>query len=167
LKFIESKITGEAKDRLLVRTARNSWEEIKVILEENYAIKRTLGMLFTAKQGVGETVAQWGGRIDSMEIDLMKEAKIRIEKTNPYAVEGGGILVSEFMKGSFVARLRDDCIKYVVKAKGEENSLAQLVETALQDESEAKSQTFKGNRANLVWPNTRSSIGFMKEYKPR
>jgi hypothetical protein len=34
LKFIESKITGEAKDKLLARTERNSWEEIKAILEE-------------------------------------------------------------------------------------------------------------------------------------
>jgi hypothetical protein len=63
LKFIESKITGEAKDRLLVRTERNSWEQVKAILEENYAVKRTLeyyaGTLFTARQGIGESVAQW------------------------------------------------------------------------------------------------------------
>jgi hypothetical protein len=26
LKFVESKITGEAKDRLLARTERNTWE---------------------------------------------------------------------------------------------------------------------------------------------
>jgi hypothetical protein len=75
-------------------------------------------VLLTAKQGIGETVAQWGARIDSMGIDLMREARNRIEKTNPHAVEGGTILVSEFMKGSFVAGLRDDRIKYVVKARG-------------------------------------------------
>jgi hypothetical protein len=60
------------------------------------------------------------------------------------------------MKGSFVAGLRDDRIKYVVKAKGEENLLAQLVETALQEESEVKSQKFKGNQStsSLTWPNS-------------
>jgi hypothetical protein len=42
LKFIESKITGEAKDRLLARSQRNTWEEVRGILEENYAVKRTL-----------------------------------------------------------------------------------------------------------------------------
>jgi hypothetical protein len=55
LKFIESKITGEAKDRLLAR------EQVKAILEENYAFKRTLeyyaSLLLTAKQGNSEPVA--------------------------------------------------------------------------------------------------------------
>jgi hypothetical protein len=53
LKFIESKI-GEAKDRLLARTERNTLEQVRAILEENYAIKRTLeyyaGLLFTTKR---------------------------------------------------------------------------------------------------------------------
>jgi hypothetical protein len=165
LKFIESKITGEAKDRLLVRTERNSWEQVKSILEENYAVKRTLeyyaGTLFTAKQGMGESVAQWGSRIDGMGIDLLREARSRIEKINPRAVEGGAILVSEFLKGSFIAGLKDDRIKYIVKAKGEEESLAQLVETALQEESEIQSQKFKGNQNNLTW----SGLGYSGAYR--
>jgi hypothetical protein len=89
LKFIESKISGEVKDRLLARTERNSWEQIRAILEENYAVKRTLdyaGMLFTTKQGMNETVAQWGSRIDNMGLDLMREARTRTEKINPRAV---------------------------------------------------------------------------------
>jgi hypothetical protein len=97
-------------------------------------------MLFTSRQGIGETVAQWGSRIDGMGIDLMRETRLRIEKINPHAVEGGTILVSEFMKGSFVAGLRDERIKYIVKAKGEEKSLAQLLEIALHEEREIKSQ---------------------------
>jgi hypothetical protein len=32
LKFIESKITGEAKDRLLARAERNTWEQVKDVL---------------------------------------------------------------------------------------------------------------------------------------
>jgi hypothetical protein len=94
-------------------------------------VRRTLeyyaNVLFTTKQGMSETVAQWGSRIDNMGLDLMREARTIIEKINPRAVEGGTILVSEFMKGSFVAGLRED--KYVVKAKVEEHSSAQLVET--------------------------------------
>ena len=171
LKFIESKITGEAKDRLLARAERNTWEQVKAILEENYAVKRTLeyyaSLLFTAKQGNSETVAQWGSRIDTMGVDLMREAKSRIEKTNPNAVEGGVILVSEFMKGTFIAGLKDDRIKYIVKAKGEDESLAQLVETALQEESEVKSQRFKGNFGNLTWPNPGSVGNLRRDYKPQ
>jgi hypothetical protein len=63
-----------------------------------------------------------------MGIDVIREARAMIEKINPRAVEGGTILVSELMKGSFVAGLKDDRIEYIVKAR-EEDSLAQLVET--------------------------------------
>ena len=171
LKFIESKITGEAKDRLLARAERNTWEQVKAILEENYAVKRTLeyyaSLLFTAKQSNSETVAQWGSRIDNMGLDLMREAKNRIKKTNPNAIEGGVILVSEFMKGTFVAGLKDDRIKYIVKARGEEDSLAQLVETALQEESEVKSQRIKGNFGNLTWPHPGNIGNLRRDYKPQ
>jgi hypothetical protein len=170
LKFIESKITGEAKTRLLVRTERNTWEQVKAILEENYAVKRTLeyyaSMLFTSRQGTGETVAQWGSRIDSMGIDLIREARTRIEKISPQAAEGGTILVSEFMKGSFVSGLRDERVKYMVKAKGEEESLAQLVETALQEESEIRSQRFKGNQGNLTGPSPGYSGADRRDHRP-
>lgn len=124
-------VVHPAKDRLLARKERNTWEQIRANLEENYAIKGTLeyyaGMLFTTKQGVNETVAQWGSRIDNMGIDLIREAGARIEKLNPRAVEGRAIWFLKFMKGSFIAGLRDDRTKYVVKAKEEESSLAQLI----------------------------------------
>jgi hypothetical protein len=169
LKFVESKITGEAKARLLARNERNTWDQIKAILEENYAVKRTLeyyaSMLFTAKQGTGESVAQWGSKIDSMGIDLMREARLRIEKVSPHAVEGGTILISEFMKGSFIAGLKDERIKYIVKARGEEDSLAQLVETALQEESEIQSMRFKGNQGNSTW--TGAGYSGRRDHRPQ
>jgi hypothetical protein len=98
-----------------------------------------------------------------MGIDLMWKARAKTEKIDPHAVEGGTILVVEFMKGSFVAGLRDDRIKYIVKARGEEDS----VETALKEESEVKSQKFKGNQGNLTWPNTGNSRNLRKEYRPQ
>jgi hypothetical protein len=52
-----------------------------------------------------------------MGLDLIREAKNRIEKVKPNAVGGGVILVSEFMKGTFVAGLKDDRVKYIVKAR--------------------------------------------------
>jgi hypothetical protein len=97
----------------------------------------------------------------------MRETRARIEKINPHAVEEGNILLSEFMKGSFVAGLTDERIKYVVKAKGEDNSLAQLVETALQEESELKSQNFKRNQRKLTWPNANYSGSIRRDYRPQ
>lgn len=165
LKFIESKITGNAKDRLLARTQRETWEQVRAILEENFSVRRTLeyyaGVLFTSKQGSNETVAQWGSRVDSMAIDLRREVKGRLEKLeqkdNARYVEGGLQLIGEFLKGTFIAGLKDERIRYIVKAKGEEESLAQIVETALQEESEVKSQRYKNNQGqwNSRYENTR------------
>lgn len=42
LKFVESKITGDAKHRLLARK-RTTWERVKAILKEKFLVKRTLG----------------------------------------------------------------------------------------------------------------------------
>jgi hypothetical protein len=73
------------------------------------------------------------------------------------------------MKGSFITGLKDDRIKYsyIVKAKREENSLAQLVETALQEESEVRSQKFKGNQNSLSWQNAGSYGGLRRDNKPQ
>jgi hypothetical protein len=143
---------------------------VKTILEENYAVKRTPGycarLLCTAKQWNDETVAQWGSRIDNMGLDLMREAKSGIEKVSPNAIEEGVIVVSEFMKGTFVAVLKDDRVKYIVNARGEEDSLAEFVETALQKESEVKSKSFKGNSGNLKWPNPVNAGNFSRDYRP-
>jgi hypothetical protein len=101
-----------------------------------------------------------------MGLDLMREAKTRIEKVNPTAVEGV-ILVLEFMKGTVVAGLKDDRIKYIVKARGEEDSLTQLVETALQEESEVKLQKFRGNTGNLTWPNAGYAGNLRRDCAPQ
>jgi hypothetical protein len=37
LKFIVAKIQGDAKDKLLARVERDTWPQIKGILEENYS----------------------------------------------------------------------------------------------------------------------------------
>jgi hypothetical protein len=42
LKFLKTKITGDARSKLIVRGLTHSWELVRGILEENYAIRRTL-----------------------------------------------------------------------------------------------------------------------------
>ena len=153
LKFITAKIQGDAKDKLLARVERNTWAQIKGILEENYLVKRTLeyytGTLFNSRQGPTETVAQWGARLDAVAMDLRREVRQRLrtleEKEHGHYVEGGLKLIGEFLKGIFVAGLKDERVKVIVKTKGEEDSLAQMVETAIQEECELKSQKFKAN----------------------
>ena len=78
-----------------------------------------------------------GARIDTIATDLRREVRNRLEKIerregeDAHYVEGGLRLIGEFMKGTFVAGLKDERIRYILKAKGEDESLLQLVETAL------------------------------------
>jgi hypothetical protein len=60
--------------------------------------------------------------------------------------------------------LRDERIKYIVKAKGEDESLAKLVETAIQEESEIISQRSKGNHN---WVSTGYSRSIKTEPRPQ
>jgi hypothetical protein len=137
----------------LARVGRDTWPQIKGILEENYLVKRTLefytGTLFNSRQGPAETVAQWGARLDNLAMDLGREVRRRLhvleEREHAHYVEGGLKLISEFLKGIFVAGLKDDRVRVIVKTKGEEGSIAQLVETAIQEECELKSQNYKVN----------------------
>jgi hypothetical protein len=158
LKFILAKIQGDAKDKLLARIERDTWPQIKGILEDNYLVRRTLeyytGTLFSSRQDPTETVAQWGPRLDTLSMDLRREARQRLqvmeERENGHYVEGGLKLIDEFMKGIVVAGLKDERIKTMVKIKGEESSIAQLIETAIQEECEVKSQKFKSNLKPMI-----------------
>ena len=152
LKFVVAKIQGEAKDKSLARVVRNTWNQIKGILEENYLVKSTLefytGALFNSWQGPNETVALWGARLDSIAMDLRREVRQRLQvleiREHEHCVEGFLKLIDEFLKGIFVAGLKDERVKMIVKTKGEDNSLTQMVETAMQEECQLKSQ-FKNN----------------------
>jgi len=44
LKFVKTKITGDARSKLIVRDLTHTWELVRGILGENYVIRRTLIM---------------------------------------------------------------------------------------------------------------------------
>ena len=79
--------------------------------------------------------------MDAVAIELRREVRNRLEKIerkqgeDAHYVERGLRLIRDFMKGTFIARLKEERIRYIVKVKGEDVSLSQLVETALQEES--------------------------------
>jgi hypothetical protein len=47
------------------------------------------------------------------------------------------------LKGIFVAGLRDERVRVTVKTKGEEGSIAQMIETAIQEECEINPKSIK------------------------
>jgi hypothetical protein len=71
LKFVKTKITGEARSKLLVRDLTLTWSKVKQILEVNYDIKRTLDYcacrMFSSRQGPNKNIASWSSRIDTTQ----------------------------------------------------------------------------------------------------
>ena len=79
-KFVKTKITADARSKLIVRDLTHTLALVKGILEENYALRRTLDFyacrMFSARHK-GESVASWGSRIDEMQTEL-REAVRRV-----------------------------------------------------------------------------------------
>ncbi|PNF35695.1 hypothetical protein B7P43_G17394 [Cryptotermes secundus] len=111
--------------------------------------------MFSSKQGPSETLAQWRARLDHLAMELRTEARHRLlvleDKDNEHYVEGSLKLIGEFLKGTLISGLRDERIRVIVKAKGEDDSLAHIIETAIQEESELKSQRYRNPQQNPQW----------------
>lgn len=136
LKFVKAKITGDARSKLMVRDLTDSWEQVKHILEENYATKRTLDYyackMFHAKQSKDEGIASWGSRIDEFQTDL-REAARRVCK--PDEIAGAVSLISHLGKACFVQGLNNDRIQTIVRSRGENILLSTAIEISLEEES--------------------------------
>jgi len=128
LKFVKTKITGDARSKLIVRDLTHTWALVKVILEENYPVRRTLDFyacrMFSARQEKGEGVASWGSRIDELQTELREAAK-RVCK--PEVLLGAIGLINQLGKASFIQGLHSERIQTIVRSRGESILLSQAV----------------------------------------
>jgi len=103
LKFVKTKITGDATSKLIVRDLTHTWALVKGILEENYAVRRALDFyacrMFSARQEKGESVASWGSLIDEMQTEL-REAAGRV--CRPEEILGAVRLIGHLGKACFL-----------------------------------------------------------------
>jgi hypothetical protein len=87
LNFIKTSVTGDVRSKLMVRDLTYTLEQVRGILEENCAIRRTLDYyackLFSARQEKGDSVASWGSGIVEMQTELREAARrvCKIEET--------------------------------------------------------------------------------------
>jgi hypothetical protein len=156
LKFVKTKITGEARSKLLVRDLTSNWRKIKQILEENYDIKRMLDYyacrMFSSRQGTNENIASWSSRIDTMQSQL-REAANRI-CTHEETIGAMG-LINHLAKAYFVQGLSNERVQTIVRAKEETALLSVFIDTAMEEEFailSAKERGFaapKGNEGNV------------------
>ena len=135
LKFVKTKITGEARSKLLVRDLTSTWREVRQILEENYGVRRTLDYyacrMFSSRQGASESIASWSSRIDTMQSEL-REAAYRICEEEVIGAMG---LINHLAKACFVQGLSNERIQTIVRSKGETALLSTCIDAALEEES--------------------------------
>lgn len=154
--FVKAKITGEARSRLQVRENTHTWPEVKRVLEENYASRRTIDYyackIFQARQGLAEGIALWASRIDEMQRDF-REAVNRV--TSAENKRGAIELVDSLGRACFIQGLSNDRIQTIVRSRGDDIGLAAAVELALQEESALLSMREKGinQRPRIGRPN--------------
>jgi hypothetical protein len=145
LKFVKTKITGEARSKLLVRDLTATWSSVKEILEENYGVRRTLDYyacrMFNSRQGSNEGIASWSSRIDTMQSEL-REAAYRVCEEGEAV--GAMALINHLAKACFVQGLTNDRIQTIVRSKGETALLSTCIDVALEEESAILSARERG-----------------------
>jgi hypothetical protein len=135
VKFVKTKITGEARSKLLVRDLTSTWCDVKKILEENYGVRRTLDYyacrMFSSRQGASEGIASWNSRIDTMQSEL-REAAYRICEDE---VIGAMRFINHLAKACFVQGLSNERIQTIGRAEVETALLSTCIDAALEEES--------------------------------
>jgi predicted DsbA family dithiol-disulfide isomerase len=116
---VKTKITAEARSKLLVRDLTSTWSDVKQILEENYGVRRTLDYyacrMFNSRQGSNEGIASWSSRIDTMQSEL-REAAYRLCEEEE--VVGAMALINHLAKACFLEGLSNDKIQTLFGQRG-------------------------------------------------
>jgi len=161
LKFVKTRITGDARSKLLVRDLTETWADVKTILEENYAVRRTLDYyacrMFNSRQGKQESVSAWAGRIDALQAEFRESAHGVCARDE---AKGALALIDHLARACFVQGLANERIQTIVRARGEATLLSTCVEVALEEESAILSVRDKSSNGHSSVPyrNVRENI---------
>jgi hypothetical protein len=162
LKFVKTKITGEARSKLLVRDLTSTWGDVSRILGENYDIKRTLDYyacrMFSSRQDPNENIASWSSRIDTMQSEL-REAAYRM--CSEEEMVGAMGLINHLAKACFVQGLSNEMVQTIVMAKGETAMLSVCIDTAFEEESAILSAKERGFNAGNTFKGPGRGSGFI------
>lgn len=118
LKFVKTKITGDARSKLLVRDLTGTCEQVKSILEENYATRRTIDYyackMFSSRQEKNERISSWGSRVDQMQSELrLATSKVCTDKE----LEGAISLINYLARACFIQGLANERIQTIVRSR--------------------------------------------------
>jgi hypothetical protein len=117
-KYVRTRVTGEARAKLMARQDAYDRASDKVVFKEGYATKRTLDFhacaMFNARQAKHETVAAWCSRLDNLVSDFRDAA---IEDATSSEMCGIAKLVSQLGEACFIQGLANERIQTVVRTR--------------------------------------------------
>jgi hypothetical protein len=154
LKIVKTRITGDARNILLVPDLTETWADVKAILEKNYAVRRTLDYyawrrMFNSRQGKEESVSAWAGRIDALQAEFKEWAYGECARDE---AKGALALIDRLARGCFVQGLASDRIRTIVRARGEATLLSTCIDIALEEESAILSARDTGSSGHSSVP---------------
>jgi hypothetical protein len=147
LKIVKTRITGDARNILLVPDLTETWADVKAILEKNFAVRRTLDYyawrrMFNSRQGNEESVSAWAGRIDALQAEFREWAYGECARDE---AKGALALIDHLARACFVQGLASDRIRTIVRARGEATLLSTCIDVALEEESAILSARDRGS----------------------
>lgn len=145
LKFVRAKITGDARSKLMIKSVCNTWGSVKSILEDNFAIRRTIDyyacQMFSAKQLPQENIVTWASRIDNLQTQFREAAARSCENDD---LSGALALIFMMGRACFTQGLFNERIQTIVRSRDGKMNFAQTVECAIEEESSLLSIKEKG-----------------------
>lgn len=149
LNVIKTKLSGNAYNLVKYKTFA-SWDELKIILQEQYLEKRTIAQiqteLLTSKQQQGESIRSFANRLERLTLDLTDAciANQGIEAAPIISSLNSNAVLKAFVEGL------NGHIKLIIKAS-RFTKFEDAVEAAVEEERTQKSSRLQN------FPNTNSS----------
>jgi len=120
-----------------LRDLTGTWEQVKAILKENYATRRTILYCvckkFRSRHDKHEKISSLGSRVDQVQSELrLATSNVCIGKEL-----GGAISMINYLPcACFIQGLSNETVQTIVKSRGEWVLLSTAVEISLEEESE-------------------------------
>ncbi|KAJ8873102.1 hypothetical protein PR048_026719 [Dryococelus australis] len=111
LKFVKSKIVGDAKSKILVRERSETWEDVKEILEENYVIHRTIDYYACTYLLQGKEPSEGSGKYCARQFEGSRI-------TGLYTTTSTLALVRHLARACFMQGLNNNHIQTIIRNKG-------------------------------------------------
>lgn len=143
LKYVLSKIVGDAKRTLNIRDSANlTWQYVREKLETHYSVQRTFEFYTTQlcniKQRPNENVTQWGTRMEQLISNVITSMNKFTKDWSEAEASGGRKTMARLGRNLFVNGITNDVVREAVKLHVGNLSMKETIDRAAQEECDRK-----------------------------